>query len=168
MKAKRFLILGGLIFIILGIFGMVKVLGPEPEYSAFGRFWWGDSAENWTRIIAGTTAILAALVLSDNVSRKLAKILGALAIAAAGYNVFADRIGSVSLERPADLIFNLAIGIWAFASVGAPRAVSETTPARRSANNAAAGQVKKENKTEPKPAGKADEETSPRGMPPVI
>jgi hypothetical protein len=111
MNPKQFLTWGGVILVLLGIYGFFDADVP-------GSAFYLDSAENYAHLILGIVAIVAARSLSDSAQRSLTLVVGIVAIIFAvwGY-VVAGRpepnLGVTNLEHPADNLLHLVVGIWA-------------------------------------------------------
>lgn len=113
MNAKQFLLIGGIIALIIGLLGFFHVLGPTSSASIFGPNWWFDTGECWAYTIIGLIGIIASLSLGHSIQQALVMLIGILALLLAIYNFFSTNLLGSNLENPADLIFNLVIGIWA-------------------------------------------------------
>lgn len=114
MNPKRFLQFGGAILVVLGILGLVGVIGPTDDQSIFGETWWFDNPENWTHLIAGVVALIAAFALGAGIQKPLVMILGVLGVLVGLYGLFVDEmLLGANLEHPADTILHIVIGLWA-------------------------------------------------------
>ena len=121
---KGFLSVGGVILLVVGIVGWF-VIGPTPDKSIFGSFWWFDNAENIAHTVLGVAGLLAAFVFPANLQRYLVVLLGVLGILVGLYNLTSMSLLGANLESPADLILHLAVGAWAlFASMKKPSSSS--------------------------------------------
>lgn len=119
MNPKQFLLIGGIILIIVAILGFFGVIGPTPERSIFGDFWWFDNGENWAHLSIGIVGVISGYSLPTPAQRSLVVVLGVIALYFGIYNLFSTRFLGTNLERPADTILHLAIGVWAlYASMG--------------------------------------------------
>ena len=113
MNSKQFLIYGGAILVLVGIFGFVGLIGPTADKSMFGSTWWFDNGENWAHLILGVVALLAAFTFPAKAQKPLVMLVGLLAIFFAIYNTFSTKFLGANLESPADLILHAVVGIWA-------------------------------------------------------
>jgi len=116
MTPKQFLTIGGVVLVLVGILGFVGVIGPTPEQSLFGDFWWFDNGENWAHLVLGVVALIAAYTMPADTQKPLTMAVGVLALFFAVYNVFSTTFMGANLESPADLILHLVVGVWALAS----------------------------------------------------
>lgn len=126
MNPKQFLLIGGIVLVLVGVLGFVKVLGPTEADSIFGSLWWFDNAENWAHLILGIVALIAAFVLAASLQRPLVMILGVVGVLVGLYSLFGymNFLGA-NLENPADSLLHLAVGAWAlWASWKKPMAMS--------------------------------------------
>jgi hypothetical protein len=73
MNPKQFLTWGGVILVLLGIYGFFDADVP-------GSAFYLDSAENYAHLILGIVAIVAARSLSDSAQRSLTLVVGIVAI----------------------------------------------------------------------------------------
>ncbi|MEK7605537.1 MAG: DUF4383 domain-containing protein [Patescibacteria group bacterium] len=115
LTPRGFLTVGGVILVLVGVLGMVGVIGPTPDKSLFGAFWWFDSAENVAHLVLGIVALAAVYLIKDAGVHKLLVILvGLLGLVVGLYNLMGDNtmLLGASLESPADLVLHLAIGVW--------------------------------------------------------
>lgn len=116
MTPKQFLTIGGVVLVLVGILGFVGVIGPTPEQSLFGDFWYFTNPENWAHLVLGVVALVAAYTMPADTQKPLTMAVGVLALFFAVYNVFSQDFLGAHLESPADLILHLVIGVWALAS----------------------------------------------------
>lgn len=113
MNPKQFLQAGGVILVLVGILGMVKVIGPTAEDSIFGAAWWFDDAENWAHLILGIVALILAYATGPGLQRPVVMVLGILGVLVGLYSLYrADFLGA-NLENPADTLLHIVIGAWA-------------------------------------------------------
>lgn len=116
MNAKQFLLIGGIILLVLGIFGF---LFPNPLGNRSILHF--DAWENAVHTVLGIGAIAFAYVLPKLWQRWLALIVGVVALffAIAGFAVsgapFPNFLGAANLENPIDNVIHLAVGIWGIA-----------------------------------------------------
>ncbi len=108
---KGFLIVGGIVLVLIGLLGF-KVIGPGTD-GLFGSTWYFDNAENWTHLIIGLVGLIAAFALPSGTQKGLVMLVGIVALFFAVYNIFRMDFMGANLERPADLILHLVVGIWA-------------------------------------------------------
>ena len=117
MNPKQFLTLGGIVLALVGVLGMIGILGPTKEGSIFGGYWWFDAGENWTHLLLGVVALIAAFALKPDMQKPLTLVVGivALAVGVIGFllpNEVPNFLGA-NLENPLDNILHLVVGIWA-------------------------------------------------------
>lgn len=121
LTPKKFLMVGGVVLVLVGILGFVGVIGPTPEKSIFGSHWYFDNIENWVHIVLGVIALAAAYLVQEAWQRWLVLLVGAIALFFGILNFFLPstrpNISTANLESPADTILHIVIGIWAIASV---------------------------------------------------
>ncbi|MBI2011276.1 DUF4383 domain-containing protein [Candidatus Daviesbacteria bacterium] len=119
MTPKQFLLYGGIILVALGVLGTF-VLGPTPENSMLGDFFWLDSTENWAHLILGAVALGAYYMLKDAAMiRYLVLLVGVVAALAAVFGFLnagssTPNLGVTNLENPSDNILHLVVAVWAF------------------------------------------------------
>ena len=114
MNPKQFLQIRGVILVLVGILGFVKVIGPTAEQSLFGEWWWFDNAENWAHLILGIVALVLAYAAGASVQRPVVMILGVVGILVGLYSLFGYYyLLGANLENPADSILHIAVGAWA-------------------------------------------------------
>jgi len=113
LTPKGFLQVGGVVLILVGILGFIGVIGPGPEDSIFGSAWWFDNAENWAHLLLGIVGLAASFWLKEPMQRQLVLVLGVVGVLVAVYNLFSEGLGAANLERPADLLLHLVVGLWA-------------------------------------------------------
>lgn len=114
MTPRKFLQIGGVVLVLVGILGFVGVIGPTADSSIFGSAWWFDNAENWAHLVLGIVGLIAAYALGANLQRPLVVLLGIVGVLVGlasllGYTML---LGA-NLENPADSLLHLAIGAWA-------------------------------------------------------
>lgn len=118
LSPTGFLKVGGIILVLVAILGFIGIIGPTPERSLFGEFWWFDNAENLVHLILGVVALAAVYSLKDAQMQKwLVLIVGVVALAFGIINFFLpgeapNFYGVANLESPADTILHLLIGVW--------------------------------------------------------
>lgn len=114
MNPKQFLLIGGVVLVVVGLFGFVGLIGPTSDASIFGSAWWFDNAENWAHLVLGIVALIAAFVLGTNLQRPLVMLLGIVGVLVGLYSLFgyASFLGA-NLENPADSLLHLIVGVWA-------------------------------------------------------
>src|SRR3989304_6744485 len=111
MNPKQFLTWGGIILVLLGIYGFFDA---DVQGSAF----YLDAGENWAHLILGVVAIIAARSLSESAQRSLTLLVGVVAIVFAIWGVLVrgnpePNLGVANLENPWDNLLHLVVGIWA-------------------------------------------------------
>lgn len=116
---KGFLQVGGIVLLVVGIVGFFGIIGPTPEQSLFGEYWFFTTLENWAHLILGVVALLAAAKLKDDKqARGLVYLVGVLALffGVLGFFLGSEipNLGQADLENPLDNILHLVIAIWAF------------------------------------------------------
>lgn len=118
MNPKQFLTLGGAVLLLVGILGYVGVIGPTPDQSIFGSFWWFDNAENLAHTVLGVAGLAAAFLFPATWQKALVIILGVVALIVGLYSlVMNEMLLGANLENPADTVLHLVVGVWAFAAV---------------------------------------------------
>ncbi len=115
MNPKNFLIIGGIVLIVVGVAGFAGIIGPTPEASVFGSFWWFDTAENWAHLVLGIAALAIAFALAP-LRTPITLIVGLLGLAVGVWGFMAPDLLGANLENPADNILHLAVGLWALVS----------------------------------------------------
>ncbi len=114
---KRFLQIGGLLLVLVGILGFVGVLGPTPAKSIFHDKWYFDNLENWAHTVLGIAGIFSAFVLTPMLRKYLVLLLGIIGLIVGIYGFLVSPIFlGANLENPADNILHLVIAAWAFYS----------------------------------------------------
>lgn len=116
MNPKQFLTIGGAVLLLVGVLGYIGVIGPTPEQSLFGEFWWFDNPENLAHTVLGVAGLVAAFTFPAAAQRYLVIALGGLALAVALYNLTTTTLVGANLETPADLLLHLVVGAWALYS----------------------------------------------------
>jgi len=120
--SKNFLIWIGYIGIILGILGFIHVLGPTPQNSIFGSYWWMSSQINLIYIIGGIVSLFTAYVLSESIVQIVTYGIAILAFFGGLYGLFwAPAVFSVPLEGVIGNLITFLIGVWALWSVSGER-----------------------------------------------
>ncbi|MBI4133661.1 hypothetical protein HY478_03535 [Candidatus Uhrbacteria bacterium] len=77
---KGFLQVGGGVLVLIAILGYVGVIGPAPESSIFGAFWFFDNVENIAHLVLGIVALGAAMWLGSDMQKPLVIVVGAIAV----------------------------------------------------------------------------------------
>lgn len=114
MNARKFLQAGGTLLVLIAILGFVEIIGPDAKTSIFGARWYFDNGENWAHLIIGVVALTSSVALSPVGYRNLARFLGIIALLFGFYSFFiSTNFFGVNLEKPADTIFHVALGLWA-------------------------------------------------------
>lgn len=115
MNPRQFLIIGGVILLILGIFGF---LFPNPVGNRTVLHF--DAWENWAHTLLGIVAIVVGYFLPQVWQRWITFVVGIVALffAIVGFavirNPFPNFLGAANLENPIDNIIHLVVGVWAF------------------------------------------------------
>lgn len=117
MTPKNFLLIGGIVLVLIAILGFVGVIGPTADKSIFGAGWWFDNGENWAHLIIGIIGVLGAFVFPYSIQKPVVMLLGIIGILVGLYSLFigSDFLGA-NLERVADTILHLVVGLWAIMS----------------------------------------------------
>lgn len=114
MNPKQFLTVGGAVLLLVGILGYIGVIGPTPDKSLFGDFWWFDNAENLAHTVLGLAGLAAAFVFPANLQKNLVVLLGILGVVVGVYSLLiGPGLLGANLENPADTVLHLAVGAWA-------------------------------------------------------
>lgn len=114
---KRFLQVGGVVLLLVGILGFVGVIGPTPQRSLFGAAWYFDNAENWAHTVLGIAGLAASVVLTRELQKYLVLLLAVVGFIVGLYGfLVAPMLLGANLENPADNVLHLAIGAWALYS----------------------------------------------------
>lgn len=114
LTPKGFLQVGGIVLILVAILGYVGVIGPTPESSIFGGFWYFDNAENIAHLVLGVVALGAVYALGANMQKPLVLLVGAVGILAGLYSLLvSNTLLGAGLENPADTLLHLVVGAWA-------------------------------------------------------
>lgn len=117
MNPKKFLLIGGVVLVLIGVLGFVGVIGPTAEQSLFNKLgldWWFDRAENWAHLVLGVVALVAAFALPAGAQRPLVLLLGVVGVLVGLYSFFDyTNLWGANLESPADSILHVVVGAWA-------------------------------------------------------
>ena len=115
---KGFLQVGGAVLLVVGLLGYF-IIGPTPQQSIFGEFWWFDNPENIAHTVLGIVGLIAAYTLGASMQKNLVALLGVVALLVGLYNFVGTELLGANLENPADLVLHLVVGVWAlYASFG--------------------------------------------------
>lgn len=115
---KKFLEIGGVVFIVLGFLGLIGLTGPTPERSIFGSYWWFDVRESLGFLVLGIITLISAYASSMNVQAFLTTAIGWAGILVGLYGFFwSTRFFGVNLESPLDNLLAIGLGGWAMWSV---------------------------------------------------
>ena len=102
---------------LVGILGFIGVLGPATEQSIFGGSWYFDNGENWTHLILGIVALIAAFALGAGMQKHLVLLVGLLALLVGVVGFFVSSTPpnflGANLENPLDNLLHIVVGIWA-------------------------------------------------------
>ncbi|MBI2610522.1 DUF4383 domain-containing protein [Candidatus Kaiserbacteria bacterium] len=117
---KGFLQVGGGILVLVAILGYVGIIGPTPENSLFGSFWYFDNVENIAHLVLGVVALGAAFWLGSELQKPLVIVVGVVAVLVGLWSlVISTSLLGANLENPADSVLHLVIGAWAlYAGLG--------------------------------------------------
>lgn len=114
INPKAFLQLGGGVLLLVAVLGYVGIIGPTPEQSLFGMFWYFDNAENIAHFVLGVVAIASVFVLSSELQKPLVIVVGFVALLAGLASLFGvPSVFGAGLENPADTILHLFVAAWA-------------------------------------------------------
>lgn len=120
--SRNFLVWMGYIAIILGILGFIHVLGPTPQNSIFGSYWWMSSQVGLIYIVGGIVSLFTAYAMPESIIQIVTFGIAVVAFFIGLYGLFwAPRVFSVPLEGVIGNLINFLIGIWAFWSVSGER-----------------------------------------------
>lgn len=135
MNPKQFLLIGGGVLVLVGVLGFIDVIGPTPESSIFGTFWWFDNAENLAHLVLGVAGLASVYVLNAQLQRYLVMALGVLGLLVGAYNFMGEvMLLGANLESPADLVLHLVVGVWAMvAAMGGKKTASQQPAAPKPA-----------------------------------
>lgn len=128
MNPRNFLIIGGIVLVVVGVAGLAGIIGPTPEASIFGSFWWFDDAENWAHLILGIAALIIAFAAAP-LQGPITLIVGLLGLAVGVWGFMAPDLLGANLENPADNILHLVVGLWAILSWRGGKSSSPNGPA---------------------------------------
>lgn len=118
LSPKGFLTVGGAILLLVGILGYVGVIGPTPDKSIFGAFWYFDNKENLAHTVLGIAGLAASFIFPAMWQKMLTLLLGIIGILVGVYSLLGmSMLLGANLENPADSILHLAVGAWALAAV---------------------------------------------------
>jgi hypothetical protein len=119
MTPKKFLALGGIIFIAISLLGMFHLLGPTSAESFFSARWYFDATENCVYLIVGIVALLLAFTAPAALHRGLTGLIGVAGLLLGLWTFFLPSFMSVNthLQSPSDAILLLVIGLWALWSI---------------------------------------------------
>lgn len=117
MNPKKFLLIGGVILVLIGLAGFLGIIGPTAEQSLFNKLglnWWFDGPENWAHLVLGIVAILAAFILPSGMQKPLVLVLGVVGVLVGLYSAaYGTNLLGANLENPADTLLHLLVGAWA-------------------------------------------------------
>lgn len=118
LTPRGFLLYGGIILLVLGVGGMT-FLGPTPQASALGEFFWLDGGENLAHTLLGVVALGAYYMLKDEAMIKyLVLFVGVLAAVATVWSLLygsstVPNASITNLENPSDTVLHLVVAVWA-------------------------------------------------------
>ncbi len=114
MNPKQFLTIGGVVLVVVGLAGFLGVIGPTPDSSIFGSFWWFDNAENWAHLVLGVAALAIAYTLGSSLQSMVTLLVGLLGVLVGLWSLLVStNFYGANLENPADTFLHLAVGAWA-------------------------------------------------------
>lgn len=110
MNPKTFLLWGGIILVVLGVVGFLGLNLGE-------RVLWFDVYENWTHLVLGIVALLAAYRLGESTQRTLVWIVAVVALVVGIWGFFVagrpvPNFFGANLENPIDNLLHVVVGIW--------------------------------------------------------
>lgn len=118
MTPKKFLGLGGIVFIAIALLGMLHLLGPAANDSFFSSRWYFDNVENWTYLTIGIIAVLLAFTAPAAIHRGITSLIGIAALLLGLWAFFFPNASlATHLQSPSDPILLLVIGLWALWSL---------------------------------------------------
>lgn len=118
MNPKQFLTIGGAVLLLVGILGYIGVIGPTPDKSPFGEFWYFDNVENLAHTVLGIAGLLAAFVFPAMWQKWLVVLLGLTGLYFGFYSLFINNVFmGAMLQNPADTVLHFAVGVWALLAV---------------------------------------------------
>lgn len=128
MNPKQFLQIGGAVLLLVGVLGFIGVIGPTPDKSIFGSFWYFDNPENLAHTVLGIAGLLASFVFPVLWQKWLVIALGVLGIVVGLYSlVLGTTLLGANLENPADTVLHLVVGVWALSAVYMGQKPAKTT-----------------------------------------
>jgi hypothetical protein len=89
---KNLLLFAGTGAVILSLLGYLGILGPTPERSIFGEFWWLDNNQNTLHFVAGLGSIISAMLLSKPRQEGVVWFLSIISIIWAIYSFIANHL----------------------------------------------------------------------------
>lgn len=114
ISPKGFLQIGGIVLVVVAILGFFGIIGPTPESSLFGSFWWFDGPENWAHLVLGVVALGVAYGVKDDKTQKtVTMIVGVVALLVGLYGFVSSGLLGANLENPMDNLLHLVVGAWA-------------------------------------------------------
>lgn len=105
--------------VALGVLGMF-LLGPTPEQSLMGEFFWLDDTENYAHLILGIVALATFYLLKDeHLAKWLVALVGMLALVVSVLGFMnsgspVPNLGVTHMEEISDNILHLVVAVWAF------------------------------------------------------
>lgn len=131
ISPKGFLQIGGIILVVIAILGFLGVIGPTPESSLFGEYWWFDTAENLAHLILGIVALGVLYGVKDEKTHKtVTMVVGVVGLLVGLYGFVSPILLGAMLQNPMDNILHLVVGAWAlWASMKKPAMMSSPGPA---------------------------------------
>lgn len=117
MNAKKFLTIGGVVLVVVGLAGFFGILGPTPDASILGPAWWFDAGENWAHLIGGIVALVAAYALGASLQSLITLLVGVVTLVVGVWGFLlkgsTPNFYGANLENPLDNILHLVVGLWA-------------------------------------------------------
>ncbi len=111
---RMFLLLGGIVLVLIAVLGYVGVIGPTPDASIFGSFWYFDNLENIVHFILGVVALIAVYAIPGSLQKPLVILVGIIALVAALWSLLvSSNLLGAGLENPSDTVLHFVVAAWA-------------------------------------------------------
>ena len=107
---KRILIAVGLVFLLVGVLGSLKIINDTGVLSLFGTKWTLDEEQNWAHFILAAVSLAAGFLALPLVQKILVWSYGFLGIIAGVWGLFLGRLFKADIGSPGDILFYLIIG----------------------------------------------------------
>jgi len=102
------------VLVLIAVLGYVGVIGPTPDASIFGSFWYFDNLENIVHLVLGVVALGAVFALPGSLQKPLVLLVGVIALVAGLWSLLVSTsLLGAGLENPADTVLHLVVGAWA-------------------------------------------------------